>query len=30
MIRHRVERYRYGLHDTTGNDLGTVEHTVHV
>jgi hypothetical protein len=29
-IRHRVERYRYRLRDTTGDDLGTVEHPVHV
>jgi hypothetical protein len=29
-MRHGVERYRYRLHDTTSDDLGTVEHPVHV
>jgi hypothetical protein len=29
-MRHDVERSRYRLHDTTGDDLGTVEHPVHV
>jgi hypothetical protein len=28
--RHRVERYRYRLHDTAGDDLGVGEHPVHM
>jgi hypothetical protein len=29
-MRHGVERYRYRLHGTTGDDLGTVEQPVDV